>query len=147
MSSIYQENSLKKATTLQAELFSSVMIINHGAQGFELQPLPIQAQFSPITGLLISDYNQDDQLDLLYTGNFYGAEVETVRYDAGIGGLLLGNKQTQLMPVSALKSGFMSVKNARDLKSITLGKARKPAIIVTNNQAKLQFFKLNAVSR
>ena len=41
--------------------------------------------------MLIEDFNQDGNLDILVAGNLYTAEVETPRNDAGIGLVLLGD--------------------------------------------------------
>ena len=141
--SIYSTDKLATALKLNAEVFSSSIVINKGGQGFEIRPLPNTAQFSPITGLVIDDFNHDKHLDVLYTGNLYGAEVETVRYDAGIGGLLLGNGQAEFQSVSPSESGFITPKNARDLKQIQLGKKGQKSVIVSNNNDELQIFKLD----
>lgn len=141
MNTIYPANKLETATKLIAETFSSSLIINNGSAGFEVKPLAMPAQLSPISGLIVKDFNQDSHLDIAFTGNFYGAEVETVRYDAGAGGLLLGDGSGGFSSLSLRQSGFLTPDNARDLKIITVGK--NPCVIVSNNQGTLQFFKWN----
>ena len=78
----------------------------------------------------------------VYTGNFYGTEVETVRYDAGIGGLLLGDGKLGFKSLSPQHSSFLTTKNARDLKPIKLNNSKNISILSSNNQGPLQLFKL-----
>lgn len=141
LNSIYSTEKLQSSQQLKAELFSHSLVINHGKEGFEIKPLPNQAQIAPISGIVIKDFNNDNYLDILYSGNFYATEVETVRYDAGIGGLLLGDGNFGFSAVSPLDSGFITAKNARDLKLIHLGKEQQNAVLVSNNNDKLQLFK------
>ncbi len=140
---IYSAEKLTKALRLTAQVFASSLIINKGKQGFEIFPLPNIAQIAPISGVIIDDFNNDQHLDILYTGNLYGAEVETVRYDAGIGGLLLGDGELTFSFVDPIRSGFITPENARDLQAIQLGADKNRAVIVSNNNDPLQVFKLN----
>lgn len=144
INAIYPVNKLKNAHTFQAELFTSSLLINNGIEGFELKDLPIQSQLSPMSGIIVKDFNSDQHLDILYTGNFYATEVETVRYDAGIGGLLLGNGKMEFSQLTMQQSGFLTAKNARDLKSIRLGKAGNSGILASNNQGLIQLYKLKS---
>ena len=142
--SIYSSGKLATALTLKAEIFSHSMIINQGKKGFVIRPLANQAQYSPVSGIVVDDFNLDNHLDILYTGNFYAAEVETVRYDASICGLLLGDGKTGFKPVEAARSGFVTPKNARDLQLIKLGHGNRRAVIVTNNSDQLQVFSFDS---
>lgn len=138
MSTIYPDDKLQNAQTFKAEAFSSSIIINNGTDGFEVRALPMSAQLSPITGILVKDFNQDSYLDILYTGNFYRTEVETVRYDAGIGGLLVGDGKLDFI---SRQSGFITTDNARDLQAIQLNKETNIYLLVSNNKGLLQGFK------
>jgi len=142
MNTIYPIDKLTSAQTLKAETFNSSILINNGKNGFTIRELPMAAQLSPITGLLIKDFNQDSHLDILFTGNFYGTEVETVRYDAGIGGLLLGDGKLGFKSISPQQSGFLTTQNTRDLQPIQLNGANKVSALVSNNQGNLQLFQL-----
>ena len=143
LDTIYSKDKLEGSLILKAELFESSMIINNGADGFEIKPLPNEAQFAPISGLVINDFNRDKALDILYGGNFYATEVETVRYDASIGGLLLNNGKSEFSSVSSKTHGFIVPDNVRDIKIIKLGKSKQTGILVSNNDNKLQLFKSN----
>tara|TARA_R110000868_G_scaffold222048_4_gene473930 strand:+ start:36813 stop:40367 length:3555 start_codon:yes stop_codon:yes gene_type:complete len=87
-------------------LFSSVYLQNNGNGKFEMKSLPVEAQFSPVYGILINDYDQDGYLDLLLSGNNYGTEVGVGRHDASKGIYLKGNGKGEFKGISALKSGL-----------------------------------------
>jgi len=67
--------------------------------------LAIEAQWSPIKGALFDDFNTDVFKDILIVGNHFGVEVETVRYDAGHGLLLLGDGNNNFNSSRASNSG------------------------------------------
>ena len=66
---------------------------NNGNQSWTILPLCVEAQFAPVFGILVNDYDADGFEDILLTGNFYGAEVINGQYDAFKGLFLQGNGQ------------------------------------------------------
>ena len=120
---------------MQANTFASVYLENQGKQGFALHELPMEAQWSSINDMLIEDFDQDGNLDLLVAGNLYAAEVETPRNDAGIGLVLLGDGKGAFDPLSKAESGFFA---PYDVKS--LARINKTTVLVgSNNGPVLQF--------
>jgi hypothetical protein len=79
---------------------------NKGNGKFLLRPLPKMAQVSPINGIAITDLNSDGNLDAIMTGNDYGNEVFSGRYDACTGLVLLGNGNGEFKGISSAQSGF-----------------------------------------
>lgn len=106
LSEIYGENSLEKSLNYRATDFRSAYLENMGNGRFRVRALPIEAQMSAITSILIEDFNGDGRLDVLTAGNLYASEVETPRNDAGVGCLLLGDGQGQFTAVPAQESGL-----------------------------------------
>ncbi len=94
--------------------FRSGIFVNQGGS-FEFQPLSNEAQQSPINGILYEDFDQDGQPDLLIAGNNYHAEIETTRYDAGIGQFFKGGKGGQLSAIPFQKNGFFADKDVRNI--------------------------------
>lgn len=88
---IYGEEQLQKSLSLEAHMLQSVILLNDGKGHFQIQSLPAEAQVSPVQDCVVKDFTGDGKPDLLFGGNFYDTEVETVRYDAGIVRLLEGN--------------------------------------------------------
>ncbi|WP_052958668.1 VCBS repeat-containing protein [Maribacter thermophilus] len=110
----------EKSSAYSAKVFqlASSILINQGNGKFEIRPLPIWAQFSPIYGILISDFDNDGNLDVLVSGNDYGTEVGIGRYDASKGLFLKGNGTGDFLPVPPIQSGLLTEGNARGAVSI-----------------------------
>ena len=140
---VYGENALEEALHYTAHTFASTYIENVGNGQFELHPLPIEAQFSAVNGIVMEDINQDGHLDLILAGNMYGSEVETARNDAGLGLVLRGNGQGDFVPLSTLESGFLATGDVKSLTKLTLADG-SILMLVGNNTGRLQAYKLNA---
>ncbi len=134
---IYGE-SLSEALHYEADELRSSILINDGGK-LRLEVLPNAAQFAPNMSILSQDLNEDGNMDLILAGNLYGTEVETVRYDAGVGTVLMGNSEAQFTALSVEKSGFFAAKEVRQLAWLQLANGNK-AILVANNNDGLQLF-------
>ncbi len=135
---IYTPEKLRAALHLQAKHLRSCLLMNQGGGRFELKDLPNLAQTAPIMGSVLLDANGDGHLDLCVAGNHWGAEVETIRYDAGTGLILLGDGRGGFTPMTIARSGFFAWGNAKDV--ALLRTARGPLIAVSNNNDRLQAF-------
>lgn len=102
-----------------ATMMSSVVLVNNGNGTFTTRPLPRMAQISPIMGSQFADLNGDQYLDLVVTGNMFGAEGDVVRYDAGRGLVLYGNGDGTFRPVMVPESGFFVRADMRGLAVVT----------------------------
>ena len=121
LQNIYGE-SLKTALNLKAKTFASAYIENLGNGKFNTNSLPQLAQTSSINSILIDDYDLDGHKDILISGNLYASEIETPRNDAGTGLLLKGNSKGYFIPVSIQEGGFFARNDAKDMKTIKIGK-------------------------
>lgn len=128
--------TLKTALNLQVKTFASAYVENLGNGRFDFKPLPNLAQVSSINNILIKDYDLDGNKDLLISGNLYQSEIETPRNDAGAGLLLKGNGKGEFVPAPLAESGFFAPNDAKDMKSIMVGK--REIILVANNSHVLQ---------
>ena len=136
---IYGEEELDGAYHKQAHVFSSVYIKNKGEGKFEVQKLPKTAQFGPTMAFEVADINRDGHLDILGVGNIYEAEVETIRYDANRGYILLGDSEGNLLPFT--DNSFFTEGNVKDMKKIHIN--GEECYMVANNDAQLTIFKIN----
>ena len=134
---IYGEG-LDQAVHYQAVTFASAYVENKGSGNFEIQPLSNEAQISNINNILVSDFDGDQHLDLLVSGNLYASEIETPRNDAGMGLFMKGDGKGSFTPIPLLESGFFAPHDSKDMKMIHLGRQKSPAILVANNQYYLQ---------
>jgi enediyne biosynthesis protein E4 len=128
------------ALNLKADVFESVIFKNKGNFEFEMQKMPVEAQFSTTQAIIAHDFNNDGLMDILISGNYYEREVETTRSDASMGLLLLGDGKMNFSAVAPYKSGLYARGNARDMVLINVG--GKPTVIVAGNTDKIASFGL-----
>ncbi len=129
---------------LQVNYLKSVYIENLGDGTFSVKPLPIEAQFAPIFGMEIGDFNLDGHLDILCVGNDSQTEVISGWHDAHIGLFLSGNGKGDFKNLSIGESGFIVTGDARALASINVDNNR--LVIATINNDSLKAFYSNVIS-
>ena len=145
LTAIYTPEKLAGALHLQATWMYSTVLLSNTDGSFTPKPLPNAAQVSPINGIVALDVNGDGHLDLICAGNHWGAEVETVRYDAGIGNVLLGNGKGDFLPMPATRSGVVAWGNVKDLALIQ--RNGRPTVLVANNNDALQAYELRSSAK
>ena len=88
---VYGDDNLDNSLHYKAKTFASSYVENLGNGNFKLSSLPFKAQLSNINDILVDDFNEDGNLDLVTIGNLFVSEIETPRNDAGNGLLMYGN--------------------------------------------------------
>ena len=81
------EGLLANALTIRSTMLASVYLENNGHNNFKVKLLPVEAQFSPLYGTVVTDLNEDGNLDLLAVGNSYASETlsrSTTTLESGI---------------------------------------------------------------
>ena len=140
MPQIYGLEKLDNASHFIAHSFASVILKNKGNGQFEIIELPNEAQFSPTLNIEVADVNNDGYLDIFGVGNVNDSEVETIRYDASKGYVLLGNKTGSYQFLN--ENSYFNNKEAKTIKKIiingtlhfiTLNKNDELTILKTNN--------------
>ncbi|WP_411895762.1 VCBS repeat-containing protein [Winogradskyella sp. A2] len=134
---ILPEDKVDEAVIYEIKSFESVVLINEGDH-FVKKSLPNEAQVSPIKSSMVLDFNGDGINDILVAGNHYGVEVETTRYDAGYGNILLGTRDGSFKAMNPKESGFYVPFDSRHLSQITINGQK--SIVVTNNNDELKIF-------
>jgi len=133
------QTDLESEDFLEATELNSSILINNGNGEFVLKTLPKATQFAPINSILMEDFNEDNQLDILLSGNDYHAERNNGRFDAFNGLLLIGNKNDEFETVSTSESGFYVPFDGRDIIKLENRKGEK-RILVGQNEAELLMF-------
>ncbi len=133
---VFTAEQLKGAITASVTTLSSVALINDGKGNFTIQPLPKEAQLSPIYGLLIDDVDKDGNPDIIAGGNQYKAKPEAGRYDASYGIFLKGDGNGNFISVSAKDSGLFLDGEVRDIVKIKSKGSTK--ILVSRNNDSLE---------
>lgn len=133
----FRADELKDALTLRCETFKNSWIENLGQGKFALHELPLEAQFAPIFGMQVQDFNNDGNVDVWCVGNSYATEVQTGRYDAQGSLVLWGNGQGQF------KVDRHAVNLSGDNKSLVQlqGASAEPIYVVGCNSGKLKLIK------
>ena len=103
---ILSPQDLEDAVILNATYMQSAYVENMGNGKFSLSALPVQAQFSPVYGMLADDFDGDGNTDVLLNGNNYGAQPLIGSYDAMNGLLLKGDGSGNFSTVSIAESGI-----------------------------------------
>ncbi|WP_228853014.1 VCBS repeat-containing protein [Aegicerativicinus sediminis] len=112
---VFSDEKLNSAQHFEVQQLQSLYLENTG-QGFKLHVLPTEAQFSAIQGINIYDFDGDNNLDVLLTGNYYPMKVEYGPVDAGKGLLLKGNGNGQFSIIKNDKLGLWIDGDVRDSK-------------------------------
>lgn len=94
------------ARKLEAGFLESALFLNRGDK-FELEPLPMEAQFAPVFSVSVADFDGDGFEDLFLSQNFFATQPEVPRYDAGRGLLLKGLGNGQFAAVPGQESGIL----------------------------------------
>lgn len=136
---ILPEETVDDAVVYEIKNFESVILINDNGKLVK-KSLPVEAQISPIKSSIVMDINKDGNLDIITVGNHYGVEVETTRYDAGFGTVLLGDGKTNFSPLSPVESDFYVPYDSRSMKQMSI--KNNSLILVTNNNNELSIFKI-----
>jgi enediyne biosynthesis protein E4 len=129
---------LKGMKHLRAEMLESTIFRNDG-QKFFIQPLPVEAQFSPVYSICGTDVNDDGFKDLLVGGNLFDVQPEFGRYDASYGALFYGNAKGTFTYVPASESGFVAKGQIRDIKTSVNSQGVLEVLVARNNDSILVF--------
>ncbi|MEM6631887.1 MAG: VCBS repeat-containing protein [Bacteroidota bacterium] len=106
------------------------------------EPLPIQAQVSPVFGIAVSDFTGDGKEDIWLGGNFYGVKPQVGRYDASRGTLLKGTDNRGFEYMEGKKSGIYVTGEVRDAEVIPTSRGNQ-LLVARNNDTVLLFRKEN----
>ena len=136
---ILTAEELKDALVLKANYMNTSYIENLGESKFKISPLPMQAQTAPVNGMLVEDFDDDGNLDVLMVGNDFGNEVSVGRLDAFNGLLLKGDGTGKFKSVNISESAFYVSGDAKGLIRVTNSQG-KPVIMASQNRSDLKSF-------
>lgn len=142
---VFKREALLKAKYYKADIFESCIIENKGEGKFAIRPLPVEAQFSCINGIIATDYDNDGNIDLILAGNSHSNEVVYGWMDASLGILLKGNGKGDFKVVPPEKSGLFLSSDIKGLASlydsrgneIIIAAANSDSLIVLNLEKKV----------
>jgi hypothetical protein len=136
---VYTNEYLEKSLHYSVKSFASMYLENKNGK-FVMHQLPNLAQISSINQILVDDYDNDQNLDIIIAGNLLGSEVETPRNDASNGLFLKGDGHGGFEPVTGNQSGLFAPGDVKDMATITIQGTQY--IIVGKNNDRIQFIKV-----
>jgi len=136
---------LAGAKLLKASDLASVVLLNRGGR-FEARPLPVEAQFTPVNGATVADFDGDGNEDVFLSQNFFAVRVEDYRMDAGEGLLLLGDGQGGFATVFGHRSGIKVFGEQRGCAVGDLNADGRPDLLIAQNKGRPKLY-LNALGQ
>jgi enediyne biosynthesis protein E4 len=137
----FLKSELEPAYTVCSEWLESSYIENLGKGKFSIKPLPLEAQFAPVYGMVTDDYNQDGNLDVLMVGNMYATELSTGLQDASVGLYLQGDGHGNFFPAKAMDCGFFADGDAKGMAKL-ITDADHELLIVGNNSGSIKTYQV-----
>ncbi|MGZ3873945.1 MAG: VCBS repeat-containing protein [Mucilaginibacter sp.] len=141
MDSVITPEMRKGAIRLKANMLQSCYLQNNGNGKFTMTPLPVDAQISQLDGMVTDDFDGDGNLDVVLSGNDFGTEVSTGRYDAFNGLMLKGDGKGNFKPLSILQSGIYIPGDGKALVKLR-GAKGDYLIAASQNRAAMKIFEL-----
>jgi hypothetical protein len=137
--SLFSKSVRDSAIPYEANYLETAILWNNG-QGFALEPLPFEAQVSPVFAIITDDLDEDGKTDIWLGGNFYALKPQVGRHNSSRGVLLKGINGKFINVPQSQNSLYVrgEVRDATIIKSKNIRR-----ILVARNNERLQVFERN----
>ena len=129
-----------ESETLKASTFASSYAENLGNGNFKIHHLPANLQVAPINDVLIHDFDNDGQSDILAVGNDLSAESNYGQFDA-FTGLFVKTNGSNFDIIQSRNSGFKVSGQSKYLIKLTDRQGKK-LLIASQNDDTLKVFEI-----
>jgi hypothetical protein len=133
-------DALKTNAVAEAAWMATTLFLNRGGH-FEARELPAEAQFSPVFGIAVADFDGDGNEDLFLGQNQFAVHPEDARQDAGRGVLLAGDGHGGFRSVPGGESGVLVHGEARGAAVADYDGDGRVDLAVAQNGAPLRLFR------
>ena len=138
---LFEKQRIESAKKFYIKNVSSCILKNNGKGFFTVKPLPLEAQFSPVNGIIFNDYDSDGKKDILTSGNFFPFRVQQGRCDASLGSLFRNDGKGNFETVNINSTGLLLQGYIRDM--IEVNGKNGSVIIISKNNGAVQVIKNN----
>lgn len=138
MKNVFSKAELEGALQLTVNNFHTCWIENKGDMKFYLHVLPQQAQWAPVYGIVLDDFNADGNIDIALNGNEFSMTPSLGRYDAFNGLILQGNGKGNFTPLSIMQSGLYVPGNGKAMVQLVV--KNKMALAAAQNSSYIKLF-------
>jgi len=125
---VFSPAQLQHAIVKKAYYLQSAVLINQGNGKFNLKALPIQAQFSPVYGILTGDLDGDGIPDIYLGGNFYSVIPQ-----------IKGDGRGNFTFIPPAQSGLFVRGQVRDIGQISGKNGNSYILVARNNDTPVLF--------
>ena len=139
MGTLFTDDLMKGSSLLTSEMMQTIYLENNGEQGFKQHNLPIEAQYSPVYGIVSLDVDHDGHKDLLLLGNNTATRIKFGGYRSNHGVLLKGDGSGKFKYVPQLESGLNLKGDVRNIQLIK-NDTNESVLIGINSSRALQVF-------
>ncbi len=128
------------ALRVRAETLASCAWLNRGDH-YERVPLPPEAQRTPVSGIVVADFDGDAREDLFLAQNWFAVRPDETRMDAGHGLLLRGDGRGGWSPMSSTESGIRLVGEQRGAATGDFDADGRADLVVAQNGEEIAVFR------
>jgi hypothetical protein len=139
MPDLFPDSILKKATRLSVTGTNTTCYLKRNGR-FEKVVLPVQAQFSMVTKIMVDDFTGDGKKDILLLGNHSDNRLKIGSIDANYGCLLAGNGQGRFDYVDQKVAGLSVTGDVKSVELLKTGNKRR--LIISSANEKLQSYEI-----
>jgi hypothetical protein len=127
------------AQMLEVNTLDSMCFLNRGSR-FEARLLPLEAQFAPIFGLAVGDFDCDGNEDVVLGQNLFDTRWETGRLDSGSPLFLRGDGRGNFETVSVLRSGLRADGQQRAVAIADFNEDGRMDVAISQNNDETKLF-------
>ena len=128
-----------QAQIVEVSTMESAVFLNRGS-AFEMQPLPVEAQFAPVFGMSVADFDNDGTEDLVLGQNLFEARWETGRLDSGRPLWLKGEGNGKFRTVRPSESGLAAEGQQRAVAIADYNQDGRVDVAMSQNNGETKLF-------
>lgn len=132
-------DDFSKAKRAEVNTLTTCLFLNRGDH-FTQMPLPREAQWAPVFGVLVADVNNDGYEDAFLSQNCFALRSDDTRQDSGRGLWLLGDGKGQFQQISGSVSGVRVYGEQRGCAVADVNEDGRVDLVVTENGGPTHLF-------